>query len=279
MRYHSKNVHFSTLKKGDLFCDTHPRACGGFLMYTATTDACEIPSSDGTDWVIEAKCGSYTTHLFASSFENYGNVKLFIKIEEAEALRNAEIDPNVANEILQEKHEVPYRPAETIRKHLSNIVKGDVFFFRNIECTAIDNAHLVPGSRRQWRVTGRCDMAVGCNEVQTIRLSVDSDQCPDGMVDVMKKVDVKVTHTSTCKLDHYTVRTDSGTYVLSAIPNAFNDNIGWWLSKQGYTVAMYCFSTTAIKDVFQKYQVKHQMENIDSYISLFETRFCKHEEV
>lgn len=275
MLYNSKNVHFSALKKGDLFCDTHPRACGGFLMYTATTDACEIPSSDGTDWVIEAKCGSYTTHLFASSFENYSNVRLFIRAEEAEPLRKPEIDPKVANEMLQEKHEVPGRTEKTIRRHLSTIKKDDVFFCGGKQYIATDNAHseYVCGKKQQWRV----DVRDTSDHYET---AIFSRHCQDGCVDVVvQTTNAKVMSTITCAVDHYIVRADSGIYVLSGIPNAFKASTGWWLSKHGYTVAMYCFSTSNIKNALQRREIEFQMQHIDSYVKAFEDRFCKHEEV
>lgn len=63
-----------------------------------------------------------------------------------------------------------------------------------------------------------------------------------------------------------------GDYVLTAIPNAFNKKTSWWLSKKGYTQAMYCFTTSG-SEREQILESKSQIENIQSYYSLFESLY------
>lgn len=57
-----------------------------------------------------------------------------------------------------------------------------------------------------------------------------------------------------------------GDYVLSGCKNAFNGKMSWWLSKKGYTTAMYCFSTPSINFV---QEVEYQTSAIDGYIKAF----------
>lgn len=57
-----------------------------------------------------------------------------------------------------------------------------------------------------------------------------------------------------------------GDYVLSGCKNAFNSKMSWWLSKKGYTTAMYCFSTTSVN--FSQ-EAEYQTGAIDSYIKAF----------
>ena len=47
-----------------------------------------------------------------------------------------------------------------------------------------------------------------------------------------------------------------GIYALYPLPNAFNNKTSYWMSKNGYTVARYCFST---KNAFS---VEEQLEHI-----------------
>lgn len=63
-----------------------------------------------------------------------------------------------------------------------------------------------------------------------------------------------------------------GDYVLTASPNAFNKKTSWWLSKKGYTAAMYCFSTSG-SERQQILESKSHIENIQSYIDCYELRF------
>lgn len=63
-----------------------------------------------------------------------------------------------------------------------------------------------------------------------------------------------------------------GDYVLTAIPNAFNKKTSWWLSKKGYTQAMYCFTTSG-SERQQILEAEFQIENIQSYYDLFESRY------
>lgn len=40
-----------------------------------------------------------------------------------------------------------------------------------------------------------------------------------------------------------------GDYVISRHKNVFNDKYSYWISKKYYSVAFYCFSETADKDI------------------------------
>lgn len=66
-----------------------------------------------------------------------------------------------------------------------------------------------------------------------------------------------------------------GDYVLTPIPNAFNKNTGWWLSKRGFTMAIYCFSTSGSAAQQQK-EAGHHILHIGSYIALLEARLGFH---
>lgn len=56
-----------------------------------------------------------------------------------------------------------------------------------------------------------------------------------------------------------------GDYVLSGLPNAFNQKTSYWLTKKGMTVAMYCF--TVMDDL------QYQLERISTYIKLFQEKY------
>lgn len=56
-----------------------------------------------------------------------------------------------------------------------------------------------------------------------------------------------------------------GEYVLTPIPNAFNEKTSWWISKRGISVAHYCFTASDTKEI--DYQVK---EGLAGYIELLE---------
>lgn len=56
-----------------------------------------------------------------------------------------------------------------------------------------------------------------------------------------------------------------GDYVLSGLPNAFNQKTSYWLTKKGMTVAMYCF--TVMNDL------DYQLERISAYIKLFQEKY------
>lgn len=58
-----------------------------------------------------------------------------------------------------------------------------------------------------------------------------------------------------------------GDYVLQGIPNAFNEKIGYWLSKKGLTVSMYCFTADTEKEVM------YQLNNIQSHINCFQLKY------
>lgn len=57
----------------------------------------------------------------------------------------------------------------------------------------------------------------------------------------------------------------NGEYVIAGIQNAFNGKTSYWISKKGYTTAVYCFTADRPEDV------KYQLENgWPGYIDLFE---------
>lgn len=56
-------------------------------------------------------------------------------------------------------------------------------------------------------------------------------------------------------------------YALYPIQNAFNKKTSYWLSKDGYTLAVYCFSTGP-----GGFPVEEQLKNIDSYLTYFENK-------
>lgn len=54
-----------------------------------------------------------------------------------------------------------------------------------------------------------------------------------------------------------------GAYVLTPVPNAFNDKTSWWISKKGRTAAHYCFTASSQKEA------DWQIENgLQGYIDL-----------
>ena len=54
-------------------------------------------------------------------------------------------------------------------------------------------------------------------------------------------------------------------YALYPIQNAFNKKTSYWLSKDGYTIAVYCFSIES-----GGFTVEEQLKNIEGYITYFE---------
>lgn len=60
----------------------------------------------------------------------------------------------------------------------------------------------------------------------------------------------------------------SGDYVLTGIPNAFNSQVSYWMSKKGFTVSFYCFSART------KREVKEHLAHFDVYIDYFEHRLA-----
>ena len=55
-------------------------------------------------------------------------------------------------------------------------------------------------------------------------------------------------------------------YVISAIPNAFNNNFSYWVSKTGYSIAYYLFSDDTNDAILA------QLENVSTYTEYFEQR-------
>lgn len=62
-----------------------------------------------------------------------------------------------------------------------------------------------------------------------------------------------------------------GDYVLTPVPNAFNKNTSWWLSKRGFTISIYCFSTNGT-NVRQQDEAVYHIQHIDAYIKSLEAR-------
>ncbi len=58
-----------------------------------------------------------------------------------------------------------------------------------------------------------------------------------------------------------------GDYVFTPIPNAFNKEIAYWVSKKGYTVAVYCFTAYTAADVREN----TTQESLDNLKRLFDT--------
>lgn len=56
-----------------------------------------------------------------------------------------------------------------------------------------------------------------------------------------------------------------GDYVLTPLPNAFNDKTSWWLSKRGYTRAQYCFTSSSDEEAW--YQIQ---SGLKEYIEILE---------
>ena len=56
-----------------------------------------------------------------------------------------------------------------------------------------------------------------------------------------------------------------GEYVITGLSNVFNRKTSWWISKAGYTLAVYCFSANAQREVDE------QLAVFDRYIDLFES--------
>lgn len=58
-----------------------------------------------------------------------------------------------------------------------------------------------------------------------------------------------------------------GDYVITGVKNAFNDRASFWITKRGYTLAVYCFSA------MNRREVERQItDGMNGYIALFETR-------
>lgn len=60
-----------------------------------------------------------------------------------------------------------------------------------------------------------------------------------------------------------------GEYVITGIPNAFNNKVGWWISKDGIAKSLYCFSTSGTT-TDQKKELEYQLSHMDGYIRMFD---------
>ena len=59
-----------------------------------------------------------------------------------------------------------------------------------------------------------------------------------------------------------------GDYVFTPIKNQFNDKTAYWLSKKGYTIAVYCFTVSSTNDL----KMLDDNRVLDSYIKYFDSR-------
>lgn len=59
-----------------------------------------------------------------------------------------------------------------------------------------------------------------------------------------------------------------GAYVFTPCKNAFNDKYSVWLTKEGMTVALYCFTIGA-----SMMSYKEDMKHAESYIRMFQEKF------
>ena len=55
-----------------------------------------------------------------------------------------------------------------------------------------------------------------------------------------------------------------GDYVISGIENAFNTKTSYWISKNGFTIALYCFTTNS------KMELDYMLKHVNSYIQMFD---------
>lgn len=62
-----------------------------------------------------------------------------------------------------------------------------------------------------------------------------------------------------------------GEYFICAVPNAFNDKVSYWISKNGWVTSCYCFSEP--KRLGEEEEFLRIESEFDSYIKLFETKF------
>lgn len=59
----------------------------------------------------------------------------------------------------------------------------------------------------------------------------------------------------------------NGDYVITGIRNAFDHKFSFWISKKGYTISLYCFSTTSEKDAMAHLKEFHTYARMfDGYI-------------
>lgn len=168
-----------------------------------------------------------------------------------------------------------YHTGHVKKIHISSIRKGDKFLHNEannlggyLSYTAVSDAYESGG---EWIVDARSGTA-------TVR-HIHSSQYVDGMVHLLVSAAKKSPSASAETVSRHTFEMAHHIhdgYVLSGIPNAFNDKTSWWLSKHGCTVAIYCFSTSGTEQN-QKKEAEYQLQHIDSYIRAFEYRFFRKE--
>ena len=162
----------------------------------------------------------------------------------------------------------------TERQHIGTLKQGARIWFGNAHCTVTSDAHLhpVPGQlAREWRIAVTPEAGI---------LYLYESMFKDGMVDVIAKECAPDTaHDNATAKSPWSFTGEHrllDDYVISAIPNAFNDKTSWWISKHGCTVAMYCFSTSG-SEQNQKKEAEYQLQHIDGYIRAFKSRFFSEE--
>lgn len=57
-----------------------------------------------------------------------------------------------------------------------------------------------------------------------------------------------------------------GDYVISSCRNAFNKKVSYWISKKGYTIALYCFTPLDEKDL------QFHLDEHEQYIQMFKMK-------
>lgn len=67
-----------------------------------------------------------------------------------------------------------------------------------------------------------------------------------------------------------------GEYVLTPVKNAFNNKCSYWISKKGYTLALYVFS---VDSSMSRKDLNYMLSAsaIDSYIRFFENQIAQDE--
>lgn len=65
-----------------------------------------------------------------------------------------------------------------------------------------------------------------------------------------------------------------GDYVITRVQNAFNNKHSFWISKKDYMISFYCFSIDSFISEYNE-ELEYQLNNIDSYIKMFESGINK----
>jgi len=128
-------------------------------------------------------------------------------------------------------------------------------------------------SHSSWIIEEACELRalLSYDSAQMVSLNkARALSCIDTMKsalnDLEKQINSMVGETAPVRYDnHYMM----GDYVLTGVKNAFNTKTSWWLSKRGFTYAVYCFSTYGGPKM-QDAELAEKLPHIDGYIALFE---------